>query len=150
MPTSSQIPPFLPCHALQCMLWPVFDCDVRVLWLLKLTCIENNSTTYYSGVIARRNHKPKSSLIFRWKRGGVKGLFFGRKSKISLKRCDTEQNLQQSVGINLHITYLLVTYDDVIWPLGEFKVISSRRFQRLSVSSVTYYISRESWTTRNV
>jgi len=33
-------------------------------------------------------------------RWGEKGDFFGRRSKISLKQCDIEQNWQQGMGIN--------------------------------------------------
>jgi len=55
-------------------------------------------------------------------------IFFGRKSKISLIRCNIQQKLQQSVDINVYIRYRLVTYSmtSVTWPLSEFRVISSR------------------------
>ena len=35
-------------------------CDIRVLRLLKLTCIENNYMTNYSGDMAYHNHKPNN------------------------------------------------------------------------------------------
>ena len=38
-------------------------CDVRELWLLKFTLIENNYTTNYSGVMTRRNHKPNKAIV---------------------------------------------------------------------------------------
>ena len=44
------------------------------------------------------------------KAGREKGNFFYRKSKISLKWCDREHKLQQSLDINLYIPYRLVIY----------------------------------------
>jgi len=54
----------IPCVCLSVCL-SVFN--VRELWLLKLTCIENNYTTKlnYFGVMAHRNHKPKNLSL--WK-----------------------------------------------------------------------------------
>ena len=42
--------------------------------------------------------------------GGVIKATFCRTSQISPKRCDIEQNFQQSVNVNSYVPYRLVTY----------------------------------------
>jgi len=61
--------------------------------------------------MTRRNHKPNDirlgevSQFSDEREVGMKGGFFHRKSQISPKQCNIEQNLQQRVGMNLYIPY---------------------------------------------
>jgi len=65
-------------------------------------------------------------------RWGEKGDFFGRKSKVSLKRCNIEQNIKTECGYKLVHIYIYIygdIYNDVTWPQ-----VSSRPFQVATVS----------------